>query len=290
MKRTNCKRVSISIDRLSQIDKELQSLSNTLGVELERQVLRGNDSFEVSLRLAELPKPIGLSILIAEDYFSWHVELKLDSYSDGLISFMRKSLSQRYEEIESLVERARAKNTRVNLSIDGKTKLRDIAETDWSQYALIIAKSYKNEEDSMKSLNEVLFDFMCILLLFLTIKVDWDEESHQEPRAEGGLSFEASKRYERSRVNRAICLRRYGFRCMGCGILLQEIYGPIGANVIHVHHIVPVSQMGGSYVLNPESDLIPLCPNCHNIVHRIDPPLSIDALRDITAYDSELSD
>jgi 5-methylcytosine-specific restriction protein A len=77
----------------------------------------------------------------------------------------------------------------------------------------------------------------------------------------------------------------YGFKCRGCGQILEEKYGPLGANVIHVHHIVPVSQMGGSYRLDPIKDLIPLCPNCHNIVHRVNPPISITELNELTGFE-----
>lgn len=277
--------MTISLKRLSQIDIELQSLSDTLGAEIERQVLKENDSFEVSLRLVELPRPIGLSILIADDYFSWHIELKLDSFSDGLISFMRKCLNERIDEIENFVHKTKVRNSRVSLEIDGESNLRNVTETDWRNFVLVIAKSYQSDEESMKALNDVLFDFMCILLLLLSVKIDWVLAPEDEPRKEGDLKLSTTRKFERSRINRAICLRHHGFRCQGCGLLLQEIYGPLGANVIHVHHIVPVSKMGGSYVLDPKTDLIPLCPNCHNIVHRTEPPVSIGALREITTYD-----
>lgn len=278
----------ISIERLSQIDGELQSLSDTLGVEIERQVLRENDSFEVSLRLVELPKPIGLSVLIADDYFSWHIELKLDSFSDGLISFMRGRLKERIDEIETLVDETKVCNSRVSLEIDGNSSLRDVADTAWHEFSLVIAKNYQRDEDSMKALSEVLFDFMCILLLLLSFDIDGILPTENEAREEGALKLSVTRKYERSRVNRAICLRHHGFRCQGCGLLLQEIYGPLGANVIHVHHIVPVSKMGGSYILDPKSDLIPLCPNCHNIVHRTEPPVSIEVLRNITEYNPSI--
>ena len=38
-------------------------------------------------------------------------------------------------------------------------------------------------------------------------------------------------------------------------------------NMIHVHHIVPVSEIGEEYVVDPVKDLIPVCPNCHMVLH-----------------------
>ena len=102
--------------------------------------------------------------------------------------------------------------------------------------------------------------------------------------AEGEKTLATINKYERSRYNRALCLRYYGFTCRGCGTHMETKYGPLGQDVIHVHHVVPVSLMGGSYRLNPIKDLIPLCPNCHNVVHRITPPLSIAELNARTRY------
>lgn len=281
--------MTLSRERLSQIDGELQSLSDTLGAEIERQVLKADDSFEVSLRLVELPRPIGLSILIADDYFSWHIELKLDSFSDGLISFMRRCLKERIDEIENLVDKTKMRNSRVSLEIDGKPNLREVTDVTWHNFSLVIAKNYQCDEESMKALNDALFDFMCILFLLLSVNIDWVLSTENEAREEGALKLSVTRKFERSRINRAICLRHHGFRCQGCGLLLQELYGALGANVIHVHHLVPVSKMGGSYVLDPKLDLIPLCPNCHNIVHRTEPPVSIENLREITEYDLDIT-
>jgi len=36
---------------------------------------------------------------------------------------------------------------------------------------------------------------------------------------------------------------------------------------IEVRHVVPVSQLGDDYVVDPKDDLIPLCPNCHAVAH-----------------------
>jgi len=33
------------------------------------------------------------------------------------------------------------------------------------------------------------------------------------------------------------------------------------------------------YRLNPETDLVPVCPNCHAMLHTSEPPLSVDELK-----------
>ncbi|SVE06326.1 uncharacterized protein METZ01_LOCUS459180, partial [marine metagenome] len=40
-------------------------------------------------------------------------------------------------------------------------------------------------------------------------------------------------------------------------------------------------QMGGSYSLNPATDLIPVCPNCHSMLHRRQKVLLPEGLKNI---------
>jgi len=75
-------------------------------------------------------------------------------------------------------------------------------------------------------------------------------------------------KYERNKLARAICLEKYGFICKVCDFDFEKIYGKIGKEFIHVHHIKPIAEIGRAYKINPEKDLIPVCPNCHAMIHR----------------------
>jgi 5-methylcytosine-specific restriction enzyme A len=87
--------------------------------------------------------------------------------------------------------------------------------------------------------------------------------------------------YERDRTARQACIAHFGLACAVCGLTFEERFGDLGAGFIHVHHIVPLSELGPDYSLNPIKDLRPVCPNCHAMLHRRRPPLSIDDLRGI---------
>lgn len=73
--------------------------------------------------------------------------------------------------------------------------------------------------------------------------------------------------YERDRKARADCIRIYGAKCVVCGFDFQAQYGDLGRVIIHVHHLIPVSQLPEGYKVNPKTDLCPVCPNCHAIIH-----------------------
>ena len=59
------------------------------------------------------------------------------------------------------------------------------------------------------------------------------------------------------------------------------MYGPIGRGIIHVHHMTPISSYTTQHDVNPIADLVPVCPNCHAMIHSRKEPFPIEDLRDI---------
>lgn len=84
---------------------------------------------------------------------------------------------------------------------------------------------------------------------------------------EGRKRVYQSIQYERSLKNRKKAIKIHGTRCLVCGFDFEKCYGELGKGFIEVHHIEAVST-GGERVVNPETGLIPVCPNCHRMIHR----------------------
>lgn len=269
------------------IDTSIQEVSDALGIAFIRKVMPKNHEYDFSLRIEELPDPHGFSIKILDDYLAWRIELILDDFSAPLLTLMQQRFESRKQGIQSLLDLAKSQNDFFQFLIDGSSILEN-SSNSWEEVSLRVDKAYFSAESEFQALTSALLDFMCLILYLLVEDVEWTdstlEEEDKDGAEEGAVTFAMIKKYERSRYNRALCLKYYGFKCRGCGDLLEQKYGPIGSGVIHVHHITPVSQMGKSYRLNPVKDLIPLCPNCHNIVHQQIPPLEISQLRLSTGY------
>lgn len=87
--------------------------------------------------------------------------------------------------------------------------------------------------------------------------------------------------FERNTEARKACIQHHGLDCAACGFNFENSYGPLGHKFIHVHHIVPLASLDGEYDIEPEKDLIPLCPNCHAMIHRVSPPLSLGQLKEV---------
>lgn len=82
-------------------------------------------------------------------------------------------------------------------------------------------------------------------------------------------------RYERNRTARDMRIASKGCKCAVCGMDFEKVYGEIGKGFIHVYHTIPISSIGKDYEIDPERDLVPVCPNCHAMLHRQDPPLTV---------------
>ena len=97
---------------------------------------------------------------------------------------------------------------------------------------------------------------------------------------EGALLRTLANRYERDPRARKACLDHHGYDCLACGFSFERVYGAIGAEFVHVHHVVPISKLGERYQVDPVKDLVPLCANCHAMAHRRAPqPYSVKELQ-----------
>ena len=68
--------------------------------------------------------------------------------------------------------------------------------------------------------------------------------------------------------------------CEKCGFDFSLKYGERGFDFIEAHHIKPISARTKNEITKVE-DIVLLCSNCHNIVHRKRPWLSMAELEEI---------
>ncbi len=110
-----------------------------------------------------------------------------------------------------------------------------------------------------------------------------DEVPHAERYVEGATIKISVNAYERSRTARRKCIEHYGLDCAVCGMNFGREYGEIGEGFIHVHHLKSLERIDGKYEVDPINDLRLVCPNCHSMLHKNDPPYSVEELRDISS-------
>lgn len=106
-----------------------------------------------------------------------------------------------------------------------------------------------------------------------------EEVRLEETFIEGAAKTVAVNAYERSAPARRACLAHWGYKCIVCEFDFEERYGELGRGYIHVHHILALSEIRDQYEVNPVKDLVPVCPNCHAMIHSVRPALTIEQLR-----------
>lgn len=77
------------------------------------------------------------------------------------------------------------------------------------------------------------------------------------------------------------CLEYYGAICDICGFDFGYTYGEHFETCISVHNIHGVEGEEILPTTHPINDLIPVCQNCHHIIHSTVPPIAVDQMRKI---------
>lgn len=88
---------------------------------------------------------------------------------------------------------------------------------------------------------------------------------------------------ERNTKAVALAKKVHGTRCQGCGVDFSWIYGVTGSGYIEAHHLKPLHTLeeGASVKMNVAEDFAVLCSNCHSMVHRSKPMLTLNQLRSL---------
>jgi 5-methylcytosine-specific restriction protein A len=102
--------------------------------------------------------------------------------------------------------------------------------------------------------------------------------------AEGAQKRVVVNAYERSTRARRACIAHHGSSCAVCGMNFRDKYGEMGEGFIHVHHTRALAFTRRAYRVDPVRDLLPVCPNCHAMLHATTPPLDLDELRKIVRH------
>ena len=111
----------------------------------------------------------------------------------------------------------------------------------------------------------------CIILISNTVAVNISnelDESEDPSDIEGHRKSVFVNIYERNPKVRKEAIEYHGTKCCVCDMSFEDKYGELGAGFIHIHHIVPISEIGQEYAINYKTDVVPVCPNCHAMLHR----------------------
>lgn len=140
-------------------------------------------------------------------------------------------------------------------------------KNDEGRYLESISESRKTNywRDGTRPLSKEVYDkILSLSEIAVENSLDYEFTSNY---TEGKKMVTYTTVYERNPKLRQQALDFHGYTCMVCGFNFLKVYGDIGLGFIHVHHVNPLSETG-EQVVNPKTDLMPVCPNCHCMIHR----------------------
>jgi 5-methylcytosine-specific restriction protein A len=151
----------------------------------------------------------------------------------------------------------------------------DLAQQHWTPQA----SGIEIKPEVAKLLESVWFIFVT------TEKISYDPfrdtiTDDNRVFSEGSPNQVVVTRYERNPYARKTCIEHYGLTCISCGFNFEAIYGTLGKDFIHVHHIKQMSSIGKKGAVDPIKDLRPICPNCHAMIHRRKKPYTIEEIKE----------
>ena len=182
-----------------------------------------------------------------------------------------RQLAERFGRVEGAFERRMQ-----NISY-----LLDARGLEWLQ-------GLKPQENVGANVEPRLLAFLEELFTELTPPLTFPEEvTDLRGVIEGAKKQIVVNAYERDPTAKPRCIKKWGCVCVACGFDFEAVYGILGKGFIHVHHLKPIHTIGEAYVLDPEQDLRPVCPNCHSMLHKKKDVISIEELVGLLKFRSE---
>jgi 5-methylcytosine-specific restriction protein A len=207
-------------------------------------------------------------------------------FSAALIQQMGQSSIEGKQVFSSLAKALESKRIKVQMRVNG-SEMNPADTTGWPSAWNRLELTLRTQPMVIEAADTAIHERLILELVvpFFGMMAALIGVEENEPvtsgEVEGRVIQTIATKYERKRLNREACIQLKGTRCLVCGFDFAVAYGPLGIGYIEVHHTKPVASMGGEYRLNIETDLVPLCANCHAMAHREEPPVTVERLKSL---------
>lgn len=261
-----------------------RALTERFGLEVAAVASRQDNGQHITISPCGIEHTISFKVELHLGWRTVSASFIPGNYASGLIAGMRTASHSQKAAFAVFSDSLKSKGATISLNFGGHLADASCPESwpdEWPSIDLSMRKVGVVVEKSTGYDFDAAFPWATGFfgLAIALLPLEEVEETDALGECEGAALLQLVKRYERSRINRAACIEVRGSSCKICGFDFGVQFGDLGAGFIHVHHIVSLADMGESYALNPGTDLIPVCPNCHAMLHRKRPPLTPDELR-----------
>ena len=228
----------------------------------------------------------GFSVDVLVGWRSLIATFTAEPYSSGLLAQMKASDRSSRSPFWRLVQKYESQGAKFTFAVDGiPLQAADAPawEGDWVGVLMTLESPPMETSSADRVAAEWAAKMFALVLGLLPVPtgVDVLPEGSMVGREEGEPGWRPELTRTRNSANRMACIQLRGTHCLACGTDMGEVYGEPGEGFIEVHHLEPLASYDGARRVDPETDLAPVCPNCHAILHRTTPPMSIETLRSL---------
>lgn len=268
-----------------------RKLFQKFGIELLFEVRNQKEGALLILRPAGIHPREGFNIIILVGWKKLTLSFEPEDNAGELLLAMGQITARSFETFKTITKSVASEGGSMTMVINGiPVKLNNLSDCPkhWQNLQLVTKSSFIESETDLaldRNLEDHILKWATLFFSIIVSMLPIDEQNDAQPEnnmeglPEGAQSKIIVNRYERSRANRQICITVNGAFCNICGFNFGKLYGFEGEGYIEVHHIIPVSKLGKDYRVDPVNDLIPVCANCHAMIHKRNPPYSVDEIK-----------
>lgn len=222
------------------------------------------------------------------------IDFEAGKFAGALLAEMGRTDQTGRSAFRAVLADCKMRGAQIDLQVNGRMYAfdePDVWNSRWRRFVLRVKKGQLElGTDDGESDTDIICRWTSRFAAAIVAIVPLEEEVQGTEAGvvgypEGALITIQSNRYERDRRNRAAAISIHGTSCSSCGIDMGRCYGKVAGGFIEVHHVTPVSELTDSYVVDPTTDLVTLCPNCHAVAHRRKPPFSVEEIRGMLRSD-----
>jgi len=237
---------------------------------------------QVEFRLEDLAKNEGFYLNLQKQWKRISCETILEPFSKPFLQGIESASAEAKESFISLFK-AFSRSHHFTLYIDSKEiKIDEFNKLRGTLGSFQIRQEIKNidfddiqTEEVTQICADIIWRSFCLMMVFLHKQILENDISIKE----GTEQNITSRDYERNPIYRDIVISLRGPICSCCDLRFEDKYGAYGRDFIEIHHVVPVSVLKGQNKFDPLTDLLPICSNCHSIIHRREVPYTISEIR-----------
>lgn len=263
----------------------LSRLSSDLGVELIPIDNSTDKTNPYAVRFAGLDLSKSFSLVVSRSWKTTQIRFQADNFAGDVVKYLCEQINTNRENFGAMIDANQTNYSSVMLELDGRaffSASSKLSENPSLTFEVETLTSESSIEYGLLNEREERILRFAVSLIASILPIELTAFRHPDEVLgfpEGAVSQVLVNRYERDPRNRKAAIALHGKICMACGFNFREIYGELGDDYIVVHHLTPVSAMGEDYVVDPEKDLVTICANCHAMVHRRNPPLTLNELK-----------